>query len=159
MDLLLFDETEAKTKFAEMSLRNASNSQKEYFEIARHLTKDVGIACRIANEWCYDPFVVAKKNELVAKHGKKAFLIPKEDFANEIIDVARKASDISDKHKMYRLYAETQGLIEKPTTNINNNIQNVSNRVMVIKDSGSDAEWAEKLRLQQERLVNESSVR
>jgi hypothetical protein len=36
MDLLLFDETEAKTKFAEMSLRNASNSQKEYFEMARH---------------------------------------------------------------------------------------------------------------------------
>jgi hypothetical protein len=48
-------------------------------------------------------------------------------------------------------------LVGKEAVKLAVNIEN-QNRVMIIKDHGTDEEWAAKLRVQQERLVREAAA-
>lgn len=49
-------------------------------------------------------------------------------------------------------FAEIQGTIQKPGTVVNNNI--MQQKVMVVKDYGTNENWEEKLRIQQQKLVS-----
>ncbi|WP_292414149.1 hypothetical protein [Methylophaga sp.] len=62
-----------------------------------------------------------------------------------------------DYAKLGKLYADVRGFIEKPQTTINNNNNVTNNRVMVVRENGSDEDWEAKLRKQQDNLTNAST--
>jgi hypothetical protein len=154
------DEIELKKKFAYNLLIDPDNP----FQVAKDLLDDPlnpdpninGEALRMAALWVKDPIVVAEKEQLVKNNGAKHFLPSKEDYSRELLGHAREAKDYDTKHKFYKLYGESQGLIEKPTTNITANVQNIANRVMVVKQVGNDNDWEAKLKAQQEKLISDS---
>lgn len=143
---------ELKLQFADGILRNPENP----WDVAKSLTEDNSLALKMTQLWVKDPLVISEKERLLNERGKTAFLPDKDDFAREVITEGRKVRDPDTKHKYLRLYADTRGFIEKPTTNINTNVQNVTNRVMMVPASSTDEEWANKLKNQQQRLAQEA---
>jgi len=143
-----------KEKFAELSLR-----EPDAFKVALVLyPNDTGRALRVANEWPNDPQVKEIRQSLVdaEEDGETAFLPTKADASRLAWNIARDADKFTeDRLKALKLYAEIRGFIEKPAVNVNNNIQNnVSMRVLVVKDHGTNDEWETKLRSQQKKLIN-----
>lgn len=148
-------EEELKAEFAKLLLKTPNDP----FKAALLLFPDnTSRALRVANEWPADPEVMAAQAELLEEDGELAYLPTKADFARKIwdkMDEERLAPE--DFAKLGKLYADVRGFIEKPQTNINTNVNNVTNRVMVVRESQSDADWEAKLRKQQEDLTNAST--
>jgi len=163
MEISDFDEIALKKKFAYELLK----APKDSLKIARELLTtpndisniyNVGKALKISQLWPVDPVVIAEKEKLLRDNGAKHFLPSKEEFAREVLDVARSAGDFDTKHKFFKLYAESQGFIEKPTTNITSNTQNISNRVMVMPAPTEDSHWEKQLLVQQQSLINDAKT-
>jgi len=148
-------EEELKAEFARLLLR----TPEDPFKAALMLFPDnTSRALRVANEWPADPEVIAAQAAIVEDEGEMSFLPTKADLARSIW--SRMQGDRicpEDFAKLGKLYAEVRGFIEKPQTNINTNVNNVTNRVMVVRESASDADWETKLRKQQEDLTNAST--
>jgi hypothetical protein len=155
------DDLELKKKFAYDLLKDPGDPFKVAFACIDNPNdpKSVGKALRMSQLWVRDPLVIAEKERLLTENGAKHFLPSKEEYSREVLDVARSAKDFDSKHKFYKLYAESQGFVEKPTTNITTNLQNIQNRVMVIREKGNDNDWEQNLLAQQDKLINDSKSR
>lgn len=143
-----------KERFAELSLR-----EPDAFKVALVIyPDDTGRALRVANEWPNDPQVKTIRESLIEaeEDGETAFLPTKADACRLAWNIARDADKYTeDRLKALRLYGEMRGFIEKPTAvTVNNNTQNVSMRVLVVKDYGSNDDWEKALRQQQKKLIN-----
>lgn len=147
---------ELKTAFAEALLRAPSQPV-----LAGRIAfpNDPQSAFRACNEWPFDAEVIAIQAELVKRHGAAHFLPSREDIANLVLAEAQatnfsggKALAAEDRLKAYKLYCEIRGFIEKPGVQIDNRSVTF-NRVMVVKDHGSNDEWGAKVASQQERLL------
>lgn len=145
---------ELKAQYARLLLK-----VDDPFKAALHLFPDnTSRALRVANEWPNDPEVVAAQAELLDEDGEISFLPTKAAFARKIWDrMEEERIAPEDFAKLGKLYADVRGFIEKPQTNINNNVNNVNNRVMIIRETGTDEDWEAKLRKQQEDLTNAST--
>lgn len=120
---------------------------------------DLGKALRIAQEWAKDPLVIAEKERLNSDECRLEQLPGKSDLALAIWNrLNHKHTDNEDFAKLAKLYADMRGYIAKPETNINVHA-NVDNRVMRIKDLGSDKDWEAKAERQQRELLNVSTSR
>jgi hypothetical protein len=139
-----------KTKFAELLLKTPDNP----FKAAMGVFDETGDALYASIHWPEDDFVKAEQKRILDEKGKAHFLPDKERLSHMIINEAEQARDPGDKHKMFRLYAEVNGMIDKPGTNVT--VTNTNNRVMMVHDHGSDEDWSNKALKQQRRLVNES---
>jgi hypothetical protein len=106
----------------------------------------------ISSNWTKDADVLAAKEKHAETTSSPGDLLPdKEAFARKILDDSVNWEP-DDKVKAWKLYADVMGLIEKPGTTINN--QPVTeNRVMVVRDFGTDDEWERAAKLQQQRLL------
>jgi hypothetical protein len=151
--MVMDDEAEQKKAFAAEWLRNPDAFKAALAVVG---TQDAGRALFMSNNWVIDPLVLQLKAELLDEHGAKAFLPTKEEFARSILDLAEVARATEDKLKALRLFGEVMGFIEKPTTNINNNVV-TANRVMVINQKGDDASWEARLLKQQQGLAHVAS--
>lgn len=112
---------------------------------------------RVATEWPHDPTVLTLITKLKAKGADIDMLPGKADFARRIWDLSQVAIEDKDKIAALKLYGETRGYIEKPNTNVNVAVNN--NKVMVIRDQGSNADWEAKAEKQQRNLLNVSRSR
>ena len=146
------NEAEAKEKFARLLLKEPSDP----FAVAiKVFPDDTKKALRVANEWPSDVDVLAFQAKATEEEGELAFLPTKGQLCREVWDVMHdKYTDAATFAKLGKLYAEIRGFIEKPQTTVTTNVQNVTNKVMVVRESGSDAEWERKLAAQQARLVD-----
>lgn len=144
-------ENEQKTLFAEGLLRGL----KEPFQIASEFESDTSRLLEIADLWPKDEFVLSEKKRLLEELGESAFLPTKAELAREVYLKASQEKDSDSAEKLYKLYASVMGYIEKPGTNVNVN-NNSHNRVLIVKDHGTDSEWAEKLKKQQNDLIERS---
>lgn len=146
------NETEAKEKFARLLLKEPSDP----FAIAiKVFPDDTKKALRIANEWPSDPEILAMQEKLTEEEGELAFLPTKGQLAREVWNMMHdKYTDAATFAKLGKLYAEIRGFVEKPQTSVTTNVQQVANKVMVVRESVSDAEWERKLLDQQTRLSN-----
>lgn len=148
------NESELKEQFAKILLKNPENP----FEAALKIfPEDVNTALQIATEWPADPLVINATNDILEDEDELSFLPNKAKLARHIwgkLDGEYICNE--DYVKLAKLYAEVLGFIEKPQTNINANISAVSNRVMIVKESGSNDEWEQKLLQQQQKLQSES---
>jgi hypothetical protein len=141
-----------KEQFAELSLR-----EPDAFKVALVIyPNDTGRALRVANEWPNDPQVKTFRQSFVdaEEDGETAFLPSKADAARLAWNIARDADKFTeDRLKALKLYSEIRGFIEKQAVAVTqNNI--TQNRVLIVRDHGTNDEWEKALRSQQKRLVN-----
>lgn len=137
-----------KQLFAEKLLQNPGDP----FSIALRLFSDTGEALRVANEWPADLEVIEYQQYLLETHGKSAFLPDQDDTARLAHDMATgKVVTSQERIAALKLYSDIRGWTGKQIVNNNNTAVQV-NRVMVVKEAASDADWEEKARHQQARL-------
>lgn len=119
---------------------------------------DTPTALRIAHEWPKDRAVMSALRARIQDTDEEDYLPTKAELARKVWAKMDSGSiDADEFAKLARLYGEVRGFIEKPTTNINNNTQNLMQPVMVVKDNGTDDEWERKLAAQQGKLVEAST--
>lgn len=115
-----------------------------------------------ANNWVEDPYVVELVGELKPEASE---VYEKENLRNTLItkllslvteeSLVRVSAD--ERIKAAKTIGELKGLIEKPQTNIMNNVATTTNKVMVIREEASFDSWSEGLRNQQRVLTNAAS--
>lgn len=114
----------------------------------------------IATNWPNDAEVKAITAQLIEDGGEMQFLPSKADLARKVWELGNTAFEAKDRLAAYRLYGEIRGFIDKPNANVQiNNNTNVDNRVLVVKDLGTDDDWEAKAEAQQRALVNVSTSR
>lgn len=107
-----------------------------------------------AQIWVNDPYVLTKQAELLETLGEDSFMPSKLTLARRVYELAENPStDKRERIKAYELYANIMGMIAKQSlighqTNVMQN-----NRVMVIKDFGTDEQWEKATREQQTKLI------
>lgn len=156
--VIVDEDTQLKAAFAAALFKHPATMEGR-FAAALSVTSDTGKALIMANRWLDDPVVVEYQQRLTkgADDGDLNFIGTKADFAREILEQARTQWDGETKLKFYKLYAETRGFIVKEGTNVNVQVNN--NRVMVVKDLGSDDDWERKAQQQQRALIDVSASR
>lgn len=145
---------ELKAEYARLLLKIS-----DPFKAALQLFPDnTSRALRVANEWPNDPEVMAAQADLLDEDGELSYLPTKADFARNLWDKMQEDRIAPEDYaKLGKLYADVRGFIEKPQTTINNNNNVTNNRVMVVRENGSDEDWEAKLRKQQDNLTNAST--
>jgi hypothetical protein len=114
---------------------------------------DTGKALQLSTQWKNDQEVARYVQEYKEELGDEHFLPSKADSAMIAYKIANDAKvPAEDRLKALRLYADIRGFIEKQGTTVNNNIL-TSNKVMVVKDHGTDDEWEDKIAAQQAKLI------
>jgi hypothetical protein len=149
------DSEECKTAFAIELLKNPADAFKAALQV---FPDDTGLALRAAHTWPKDPFVLAEQVRITEDEGEAAFLPSKAELCRDIWARMKKDYISSEDYvKLAKLYAEVRSFIEKPNTNVN--VAVVTNKVMVVKDLGSNDEWEMKAERQQRELLNVSTSR
>ncbi len=150
-------ETEAKLKikFARLLLKTPNEPFKAALGV---FPNNTNMALRVANEWPFDDAVVKFKDEIVEDVGEMSFLPTKVDLARLIWN--KMQSDVADDDfvKLAKLYGDVRGFIEKPSIAINTSVQNVANKVMIVRESKTTDDWEKRLMDQQNRLTNATSI-
>lgn len=143
-----FDEA-VKFRFAEAFLRtgNASTAGIE-------VLPEMGLALKAAKYLPHDAVVLAEIARLKEEVGEEGFLPGKAQIAREIYDRAKVCLDPEGYERLMKLYANIRDFIPKPGMNVN--VDARTQNVMVIKDLGSDEEWASKAARQQQGLIIDS---
>lgn len=152
---------ELKAKFARQWLKTPRNPFQAALAV---FGTDTGRALLASKEWINDPVVLAEQAHILETEGFRVGLPTKEEYARKIIDAAEETLPdgtsrvaFEDKLKAYRLFGEVMGYIERPaSTTINNNPQTI-NRVMIVKEHGSDDDWERRLQNQQQKLISGDS--
>lgn len=117
---------------------------------------DTSRALQASAEWINDPYVLTRQAEMLETMGEEAFLPSKLSLARKVFQLAEATKDAKDRLKAYELYGNIMGHIHKQTAiaNVTNNV--TTNKVMVIKDYGTDEAWEQKAREQQSKLIEHS---
>lgn len=137
-------------EYAVNLLRHPNDPHKAAFAT----TPDVGLALQIARDWPRDPVVVGEMERLVLNTDPKQFLPTKEEQARAIYHLAESDKvDVDNRLKAHRLYAELMSYIEKPQPS-SMSVNVLQQKVMIVKDYGSDADWEKNLEAQQRILTS-----
>lgn len=145
----------AKLRYAKELLKEPNDPFKAALAI---FGSDTGSALRASAQWVNDEEVLAEKERLLEEkeNGELDFLPSKADAARLAWKLANDSWDTEEKLKALRLYADIRAFIEKPSAVKVEQNNVVNNRVMVVKDHGTDDQWAEGLRKQQQKLKEEA---
>lgn len=114
------NEGELKIRFARLNLKlnDSFLAALEVFPNANN------IALRASHEWPTDPDVIAATADIIAEEGDLS-LPTKNDLIKQAWKVLEDSAKYPDIYaKLLKPYAEIRGFVEKPQTNIQNNIQN-----------------------------------
>lgn len=91
----------------------------------------------------------------IEQSGTESYLPSKADWLREIWDMFTGRGSIDAKLKAAKLYADARGyIVKQPDTVISNTVQSV----MVVKDGGTDEEWAERTARRQKALLDDSAI-
>ena len=129
---------------------------KEPYKAARALfPNDMRAHLYAAKEWTHDQFVVDLINEYNSENPEE-ILPTKTEYAMAVWNRMQNAAFDDDFAKLAKLYGEVRGFIEKPQTNVNIDQSVNTNKVLVVKDKGTDEDWQKGLLQQQKKLIEES---
>ena len=117
---------------------------------------DAGQACNHTLLWKNDPDVLAEikllnsrpLEEVIASKNQTALLAW--DLAND------EMAPVKERVLALRLYSEINNFLPKNDNKANASINLQTNKVMVVKDHGSDQNWETKAALQQAKLIGEA---
>lgn len=111
-------------------------------------------ALTAAQVWVGDPEVLQFQVDLLEEFGEDNFLPNKVMLARRIFELGEnERASIPERLAAFRLYADVRGFIEKAALIQNNNVTLNQNRVMVVKDHGTDDDWEVKVAAQQSKLI------
>jgi hypothetical protein len=151
------DIEEQKQLFATLLLKWPDEPMRAAMQIAGEA--DVARAAWIANKWPLDPVVMMMIDEARESGADLAALPTKADLARKVFALADTAGTMrafSEAERLYKLYAEVRGFVEKPAApSATVNIQH--NRVMMVRDCGTDADWESRTASQQKALIDVAS--
>lgn len=148
------DEKELKKQYAMELLRNPTDPYKAALALFPNSPQK---ALAIFTNWREDPEIDELKKELVETFGDIGVLPTKAQVALKIYEVAtdNPRATVDEKLKAYKLYADVMGYIERiPQAVINNNL--TQNKVLVVKDHGTDDQWSRTIAAQQAKLVSDA---
>lgn len=112
-------------------------------------------ALKMATEWQNDLEVKGFIKAIKDKEESIENLPSKKELAESIWNKMQSCRHPDDFQKLAKLYAEVRGFIEKPD---NKPVVTINqNRVMVIKDLGTEEDWQAKAEKQQRDLLNVST--
>ena len=120
----------------------------------RIFPNDAGTAAAVATAWLNDPYVVAYRVNAKENAAAKLKPAPKDAPIKRIEDRLPRMTD-DNYLRGERLLAEMSGHIEKaapPSINIDNS-QKVIERVLVVKDHGTEDQWEARMMQQQAKLI------
>lgn len=156
-ELTIQNEGELKLKFAAALLRYPSDAFKAGLEV---FGTDTGRALYVASHWINDPIVNAEKQRILEDDGEMFGLPTKADVARKAWDLANAERPMEDKDRLelLKFYASLRGFVEKPKESTGEGNTNViAQNVMIVRDHGSNDEWADKVRRQQEKLLQDAN--
>lgn len=156
MSTPLSDEQELKKQFARELLKTPT----EPFKVASRLFgDDTGRALQVSHRWPHDPEVIGYMQTAIEDMGDLHFLPSKAEAARAAWELSQDQKlDTDNRLKALRLYADIRGYIERQggiTVNQNNITQN---KVMVVKDHGSNSDWENAAAAQQAKLISDAAV-
>lgn len=156
MTVELNDEQKLKQQFARELLKTPT----EGFKIAsRMFDGDAGRALVVSNRWPHDPEVLGFMAAAIEDMGDMHFLPTKAETARAAWELSQDLKlPIDERLKALRLFSDIRGFIERQggiTVNQNNITQN---KVMLVKDHGSNAEWEHAAASQQSRLIESANA-
>lgn len=99
--------------------------------------------------WRNDPIVMAEVKRLREEAGDDTGM-SKAEFLGKLKDEIDNCKDARAKVSLLVLYAEIKGFTGK---NAQVQVNNVTNKVMIVQNKGSDKDWSVGLREQQQRLT------
>lgn len=143
------DEKENKVRYARLLLEYPKDPFKAACEL---FPQDTRMALWAASHWVHDPEV----KEAQRKARETLVLNDNPGKAEAARDVWNRIQSCYDPEvyvKLMKLYADIMGYIEKPKDGTTVNV-NTQNRIMVVKDHGSNDQWEEKLKQQQYDLTH-----
>jgi len=123
------------------------------FQAAIRIFGDPNEAVKYYSGLDRDPVVLREVTRLKEECGD-SLLISKEDFAEEVRDAAQNSKDPKAKSSLYSLYAEIRGFVGK---NVAVEVNNVTNKVMVVQSHGSNEDWEKKLKTSQLKLIQSNA--
>ncbi len=155
-EIILTDEQKLKQQFARELLKTPT----EAFKVASRLFgDDTGRALTISHRWPHDPEVLGFMQAAIEDMGDMHFLPTKAEAARAAWEMSQDPRLPADERlKAMRLYSDIRGYIERQggiTVNQNNITQN---KVMLVRDHGSNADWEIAATAQQTRLIADATV-
>jgi hypothetical protein len=142
-----------KIAFAAELLKIGNNPNEAFKAALTIFPNDTSLALKAATHWINDPIVVAEKSRLSENVDEKEFLPTRSDLARRVWDKMQLTPFPDDFAKLAKLYGEIMGFIEKPQQN-STNVNIVQNKVMIVKDHGTDDNWKDSLKIQQAKLID-----
>jgi len=104
-----------------------------------------------------DEYVLSEVERLRQESANEETLPNKADLARLVWTMAEDtAASMDDRLKAAKLYAEVRSFIDKPSPAVHD--ANVIPSVMIVREHGSDKEWEQKMKEQQERLTSGKHV-
>lgn len=141
-----------KKRFAAALLHRPFNA----FEVAQSILGETNPkAWDAAQTWPNDQVVIDEQQRLIEENGEDFYLMNRSGVLRHCSRIAdNPKSDAKDVVNALKLAAEILGCLQKPgvSVEVNNAIQS---RVMVVTDSGSEAQWEAKLQAQQAALMDD----
>lgn len=139
---------DVKLRFAEAFVRTR-NAAKAAIEV---IPSNPGEAMRQAMLLPSDPFVIAEMERIKEDVPEASLLPSKCEIARQVLERANQPGvDNEEYEKLIKLYCSIMGHIERPGTNVDVSVQVAP--VMVVRDHGTDEQWAAKTAEQQRNLV------
>lgn len=114
---------------------------------------DTAFAFQIANKWPLDSIVIAHKKELQGdEEFQTSLLLTKTELFKNVELRLKRINDPETYVKLAKSYSDMRGFTPKQEQQVNVSV--VTNKVMVVKDHGTNDEWEIKLMQQQTDLCN-----
>ena len=141
---------EDKRRFAEVFVRTQNAATA-----AMSIITNTGEALRQSYLLPADSIVIEEIERIKGVIPEVDLLPTKAELAREVLSRARDTKDNEEYGKLMELYFKVMGMIEKPGTNVDVSVKVAS--VMIVKDKGTNEQWASGMEEQQRRLLIESS--
>jgi predicted RNA-binding protein with EMAP domain len=148
---IYFVSDEDKRRFAEVFVRTQNAATA-----AMSIIANTGEALRQSYILPNDSLVIEEISRIKEKVSETDLLPSKADLAREVLQRARETKDNEEYGKLMELYFKVMGMIEKPGANVDVSVKVAS--VMVVRDHGTDEEWAAKAARQQRELTADATA-
>lgn len=114
---------------------------------------DSARALEASIKWIHDSFVLQRQAELLQEFGEATFMPSKLTLARRVYELAEdRNTDKKERIAAYKLYADIMGMIERQAL-IGHQTNVTQNRVMVVRDFGTDDQWESAALKQQTKLI------
>lgn len=148
---------EAKKAFALQLLKHESNPFKAGMEAFKD--GDTSKALWVARHWVLDDEVLLQKELIIQEKGEATFLPSKAEVSKKIFSLLNENGlEVKETLEILKTYAQIMDFMPKNNqTNIQ--VNNNEQKVMIVPHFGSDDDWEEAVKKQQQQLREPNEIK